>query len=91
MKEFPKLMRGDLIIITGRKAPVEILEYDKKAGVIIYAGPKGARGLLIKYKGKIYSVRRGTKSAVQSIKKAGNVIFSTGKKRGNVNRWKEYR
>ena len=91
MKDFPKLMRGDLIIITGRVAPVEILEYDKVANIIMYAGPKGARGLLIKHKGKIYNVHRGTKTAIKSIKKVGNVILDTGRKRGNIARWKEYR
>jgi len=91
VKKFPNLMRGDLIIISGRKAPVKILEYDKPANVIMYAGPKGARGFLIKYKGKIYSVHRGYKTAVQSIKKVGNIIFSTGRRKGNIARWKEYR
>jgi len=91
MKDFPKLMRGDLIIITGRIAPVEILEYDKVANIIMYAGIKGARGLLIKHKGKIYNVQRGKKTAIKSIKKVGNILFATGRKRRGIKAWQKYR
>lgn len=91
MKKFPKLIRGDLIIITGRVAPVEVLEYDKVSNIVMYAGPKGARGLLIKHKGKIYNVRRGYKTEIRSIKKVGNIIFSSGRRKESIARWKEYK
>lgn len=91
MKYFPKLIRGDLIIITGRKAPVEVLEYDKDANIIMYAGTKGARGFLIKHKGKIYNAYRGEKTAIKSIKKVGNVIFTTGRRRSGMKAWQKYR
>lgn len=39
------LIKGDLIVITGRKSPIEVVE--KYDDTVLYMGPKSAQGMLV--------------------------------------------
>lgn len=85
------LMRGDLIIITGRLFPVEILEINKDKDNILVVGKKGAKAHLIKEKtGKIYEIYGRKKTLIENIEKVGNAIFLSNNK-NSIKTWQKYR
>lgn len=67
------LVRGDLIIISGRKRPVEIIETAKN--MVVYMGPKSSKGMLIEENNKIYDLTKYQKKQIKQIKHVGNAIF----------------
>ena len=82
------LIKGDLIIITGRKSPIEVVE--KYGNRILYMGPKSAQGMLIKKAGKIYDIMHNKKRLVKSIKVVGNLIFKSGHIKRSSHVWRKY-
>lgn len=82
------LIKGDLIIITGRKSPIEVVE--KYGNTVLYMGPKSAQGMLIKKAGKIYDIMHNKKRLVKSIRVVGNLIFKSGHIKRSYHVWKKY-
>ena len=82
------LIKGDLLIITGRKTPIEVVE--KYGNTVLCMGPKSAQGMLIKKAGKIYDIMHNKKRLVKNIKVVGNLIFKPGHIKRSSHVWRKY-
>lgn len=82
------LIKGDLIIITGRKSPIEVVE--KYGNTVLYMGPKSAQGMLIKKSGKVYDIIHNKQRLVKNIKVVGNLIFEPGHIKRSYHVWRKY-